>query len=113
MTDRPILFSGPMVRALLEGRKTQTRRILKLPTKGEYVRPDMGGWEASTIGGDGSFYMVAGCKVPAPLRPCVWNQTTGTTVVPAINVGERLWVKETWQTLQGFDHLKPTLLTRQ
>jgi len=84
MTDRPIIFSGPMVRALLNGSKTMTRRVLKLPKKTFsggpiYERPDMGGWEPTTTG----------MCFDAPWQP-----------------GDRLWVREACVTIgmgHGFD----------
>lgn len=73
MTDRPILFSGPMVRALLAGTKAQTRRIIKPRGK----RPGIfdGSWTDSYVLDPG-------------------NESWRQQDIP-IKVGDRLWVKET------------------
>lgn len=85
MADRPIIFSGPMVRALLAGRKTQTRRIVKHAphdaAKGE-VFCDRDGDSPSgfTFVGQGGW----------PRMP-IWPSQ-----IPALP-GDRLWVREAWQ----------------
>lgn len=74
MKERPILFSGAMVRAILEGRKTQTRRVVKyVPALGE---PEE--WcHRFSFGSDPIIFN--------PEHHCKYGA-----------VGERLWVRETW-----------------
>lgn len=79
MTERPIIFSAPMVRAILDGRKTQTRRVFKLP-RGCSWYEGHGGEAAGMIQDDTgpAWWHVEeqGCPYGAP--------------------GNRLWVRETW-----------------
>lgn len=85
--ERSILFSGEMVKALMEGKKTQTRRVINLPK-------ERGAWEATTVGGDGSRFSNG---TLAPEMPVLWNTTTGTCLgCPLGGVGRRLWVRETF-----------------
>lgn len=116
MADKPILFSAPMVRALLAGQKTQTRRAINLPTKtfrGHpiYERKDMGGWAPTTTGGPGTFMIVDGQRVEAPELVAMWHQTTGDCFVIQHQPGDVLWVREAWRVEAQHDAIKPSLLT--
>ncbi len=90
MSDKGIIFGAPMVRALLAGTKTQTRRLLKLPSAPAHL----GEWEASTVGGPG---ILDSHGNETPEYPCVWHTRTGATIVPSYAVGDRLYVRETWR----------------
>ncbi|WP_305970249.1 MULTISPECIES: hypothetical protein [unclassified Mameliella] len=99
MTDKPILFSGPMVRALLDGRKTQTRRVIKdrgVPPQfcgGLYDAkndPECWGWEDHNRG-----------------EWITLDQSRHWRFVPCA-IGYRLWVREAWRTSRHYDDLKPS-----
>jgi hypothetical protein len=75
--ERPILFSGPMVRAILAGRKTQTRRIVKpQPTRDGEM------WGHANLAGLFAEHVFGACM--AKLAPCPYGVT-----------GDRLWLRET------------------
>ena len=67
MTERPILFSGAMVRAILDGRKTMTRRVAKIGARRQEPQ-----------------HLKGGSFIDGQWVPCPYGQP-----------GDRLWVKET------------------
>ena len=83
MKARPILFSAPMVRALLAGTKTQTRRVAKLS---------------------------ASARVKAVGSQRNWHPEDAAAVAacPYGRPGDRLWVKETHRFGIAWDKSKPT-----
>ncbi len=87
MKERGIIFNTEMVRAILDGRKTQTRRIMKpQPEPCEYG----GTWWPSNI-------CQSMIHIEDMLQNCsgVWAGIAGI-VCPHGGVGDRLWVRETF-----------------
>lgn len=82
MTDRPIIFSAPMVRALLEAHKTQTRRLIK-------PQPPEGSSLLALFRGEGQDRHV---QFIGPSGSITKSQPV--RYAP----GDRLWVRESWRT---------------
>lgn len=90
--ERPILFSGPMVRAILDGKKTQTRRVVKLDAELK------GRGCASLKDAFPDNSLAAHLKVQGP------NDTRHRLYCPYGYKGERLWVRETWRVRGGQEY---------
>ncbi|MGO4337795.1 hypothetical protein AB4037_23040 [Labrys sp. KB_33_2] len=90
MVDRPILFSPAMIRALLAGTKTQTRRVIK--PRHNPNRPSLfdGTWSDNYVLDPG-------------------NQKWRDDAYPWRD-GDRLWVREAWRSAAAYDDLAPSAM---
>lgn len=80
MTERGMIFNDEMVRALLDGRKTQTRRIMKNQPAGDY--PDT----PALVRNVGPGFQWYGSYGESSIFNCPFGA-----------VGDRIWVRETFQ----------------
>ena len=94
MKEHPILFSAPMVRAILEGRKTQTRRVMK-PQPTENENRKVGAIDLLSGSNDGIYRTWLDRTSEGKSAVCDdWNAETWSC--PYGQPGDRLWVRETW-----------------
>lgn len=84
MTEHPIIFSDDMNLAILDGRKTQTRRVLTRQQAATRW------WEEETPDGRSAWF----CDLPHDFGP-------HSIMRPAYQVGDRLWVREAWTLSAG------------
>jgi hypothetical protein len=91
--DIPIIFSAPMVQALLDGRKTMTRRLawrdagfgLQYFTSEQIEETELKGWNVVGEGEDGRFRVY---------KPTAWQR---------VRPGDRLWVREAFAIVGSND----------
>lgn len=83
--EHPLLVSGPLVRAILSGYKTQTRRLIRKPARAGVFDFE----EAMKSAAENGWY---GAQKRGPEDGIEWR-----CACPYGKPGDRLWVRETWR----------------
>ncbi len=98
--ERPILFSAPMVRALLFGTKTQTRRVVGgAPSDWAPIGPEV--YSPTVVDSHGD-------EQPGPDAYGAGNEDGSEWIrCPYGKPGDRLWVREAWRTEPRFNLMPP------
>ncbi|MBK0003393.1 hypothetical protein [Erwinia sp. S38] len=86
MKERGIIFNAEMLRAILDGRKTQTRRIIK--PQPELTKGSGFSWNGAVYG--------------AGSDDAETNRNFAHVKCPYGQLGDRLWVRETWQAIHDY-----------
>jgi len=90
MKEHPIIFDGPMVRAIIAGRKTQTRRRLKPQPPEDCGSLIVGNYHPTLIDRHGE-------EQPGPETFGVFSEDGAWALrCPYGPPGDGLWVRETW-----------------
>ncbi|HBR1736141.1 TPA: hypothetical protein L9M99_002540 [Klebsiella pneumoniae] len=99
MTERGMIFNGEMVRAILDGRKTQTRRIMKPQPE---PCPRGGHWWPSNV-----FKTMLHVEEEMQNGKGGWGGLVGDAC-PFGDVGDRIWVREAYRFPASLDDVSPT-----
>ena len=98
ISERPIIFNGEMVRAILDDRKMMTRRIFWV-TDPVGIRHTINSPKEEILQfDDGSFHYLSTAGLSGPY-PCPYGKA-----------GDILWVRENWAARLDEDHLSPKQL---
>ncbi len=101
VTSKPILFSTPMVLALLDGRKTMTRRVVK-PVG--FCRDQIAG--GIPHNGKDAVLLNAPAYLKFPAcenKDCMGYGRGGARIPSPWKIGDLLWVRETWADVNSPD----------
>lgn len=95
MKERGMIFNGEMVRAILDGRKTQTRRVMKVQPKPSKSRP--GDFWFSSKKLESMVHVSDLAPGNSPIAD--YHLFIQEHCCPFGAVGDRIWVREAWQAI--------------